>query len=87
MKDAVIKCLERDRKRAVKVFGEKKVITCLSEKTEYQLLCEIYSELQNEVFKNHHIDEVKWLKGVIEKTIFSKVMEEHGYTSNGNKIV
>jgi hypothetical protein len=87
MGDTVIKFLERERKRAVRVYGEKKVFACLSEKSEYQVLCDIYSELQNDILENKHPDEAKWLKGVVEKTVFSKVMEEHGYTKSGNKIM
>lgn len=83
--DALIRCLERDRKRAVRAYGEKRVLICLSEKNDYQVLCDIYSELQADIQSNRHMEEAKWLKGVIEKTIFTKVMEEHGYSSNGNK--
>lgn len=86
MGDIVIKSLERDRKRAVKVYGEKKVLTCLSEKTDFQVLCDIYSELQGNIQENYHVEQAKWLKTVIEKTIFSKAMEEHGYTSSGKKL-
>ena len=85
MRDPVIKLLERDRKRAVRAYGEQKVLTCLSERTEYQVLCDIYAQLQQDVRANRYIDEAKWLKGVIESTIFAKVMEEHGYSSSGNK--
>jgi hypothetical protein len=77
--DAVIKCLERDRKKAVRTYGEKRVLTCLSEKTDYPILCEIYSELQVDIMSNRHTDEAKCLKSVIQKTIFEKVMEEHYY--------
>lgn len=84
--DAIIRSLERDRKKAVKLYGEKRVLTCLSEKTDHQVLCEIYSELQVDMIAKRHIDEAKWLKSVIEKTIFSKVMEEHGYSSSGKKL-
>ena len=87
MGEAVIKCLERDRKKVVKTYGEKRVLTCLSEKTDYQVLCEIYSELQVDMIANRHTDEAKWLKSVIEKTIFAKVMGEYGYSSSGNKIM
>ena len=87
MGDTVIKSLERDRKRAVRAYGERKVLACLSEKTEYQVLCDFYSELQKDILENRHSDEAKWLKGVVEKTIFSKVMEEHGFTKSGNKIM
>lgn len=83
MKDMIIKTLERDRKRAIKVYGEEKVLTCLSEKTEYQVLCDIYSKLQHDIKNNRHIEEAKWLKGIIEKTIFLKVMGEHGYEESG----
>lgn len=86
MGDVIIKSLERDRKKAVKIYGEKKVLSCLSEKTDYGTLCKIYSELQRDLLENKPGNEAKWLKNVIEKTIFSKVMEEHGYSSNGNKI-
>lgn len=81
-----ITSLERDRKRAIRAYGEKKVLTCLSEKTEYKELCVLYSELQADMLSNLHIEEAKWLKSVIEKTIFSKVMEEHGFSSSGNMI-
>jgi len=84
--DAVIKSLERDRKKAVKTYGEKKVLTCLSEKTDYLVLCEIYSTLQVDMIENRHTDEAKWLKSVVEKTIFSKVMEENGYSPSGKTI-
>lgn len=86
MGDVIIKCLERDRKRAVKAYGESTVLSCLSEKTEYQLLCDIYSGLQNDIMKDKHSYEAKWLKNIIEKTIFSKVMGEYGYWENGKKI-
>lgn len=86
MRDVIIKSLERDRKRAVKAYGEKVVLSCLSEKTEYPALCESYAALQGDILNNHHLDEAKWLKSVIEKTIISKVMEENGYSANGNKL-
>lgn len=86
MGDEVIKYLERDRKRAIKIYGEKQVFLCLSDKTDYQTLCDMYGKLQGNIMENNHIAEAKWLKGTIEKTIFAKVMEEHGYSSNGNKI-
>jgi len=82
----IIKSLERDRKRAVKIYGEKRVLSCLSEKTGYPVLCENYAALQVDILSNRHAEEAKWLKSVIEKTIFSKVMEENGYSANGNKI-
>lgn len=85
MGDPVIKLLERDRKKVIRVYGEQKVYTCLSEKTDYKSLCDIYAELQNDIIMKRNMDEAKWLKNVIEKTIFSKVMEEHGYTAIGNK--
>jgi hypothetical protein len=86
MGDVVIKLLERDRKRAIKAYGEKKYLACLSEKSSYQELCDLYSDLQSDIIENRHSDEAKWLKSIIEKTILSKVMEEHGYNSNGRKI-
>lgn len=86
MGDTVIKCLERDRKKAIRAYSEKKVLSCLSEKTDYLVLCELYSELQDDIMTNKHTDEAKWLKNIIEKTIISKVMEEHGYSSNGKKL-
>lgn len=86
MGDAVIKCLERDRKRAVKAYGEKTVLSCLSEKTEYRLLCEIYSLLQKDIAEGKHVEEAKWLKAIVEKTILSKVMAEYGFTVSGKKI-
>ncbi|BCN31161.1 hypothetical protein [Anaeromicropila herbilytica] len=82
----MVRSLERDRKRVVKAYGEDIVFQCLSDKTDYTKLCDIYAQLQTDMGMNNNIDEAKWLKNVIEKTIFSKVMEEHGYTSNGNKI-
>jgi hypothetical protein len=86
MAEIIIRSLERDRKKAVKAYGEQEVLTCLSEKTEFSRLCQIYSELQEDIISNRHTEEAKWLKGLIEKTIFSKVMEEHGYTSSGKRI-
>lgn len=86
MGDYVIKCLERDRKKALKAYGDKIVFTCLSEETDYQVLCEIYSKLHTDINNNQHAEEAKWLKNIIEKTIFSKVMGEHGFSSNGQKI-
>lgn len=56
----VIKSLERDRKRAIRAYGEEKVLTCLSEKTEYQVLCDIYSKLQYDIKNNIHMEEAKW---------------------------
>lgn len=86
MGDAVMKCLERDRKKAVKTYGEQRVLTCLSEKTDYKVLCAIYSELQFDMIKKSHTDEAKWLKNVIEKTILAKVMVENGYYLMGKRL-
>jgi len=84
MREVILK-LERDRKRAMKVYGEDTILKSLSEKTSYKDLCDIYSKLQLDIESNIHINEAKWLKNVIEKTILSKIMEENGYYANGKK--
>ena len=84
MRDGVITSLERDRKRAIRAYGEQKVLTCLSEKTDYSVLCDIYAKLQLDIKNNKYVAEAKWLKEIIEKTVFTKVMEEQGYEANGN---
>ncbi len=84
MREVILK-LERDRKRAMKVYGEDILLKSLSEKTDYKDLCDIYSKLQLDIENNIHLNEAKWLKTVIEKTILSKIMEENGYYANGKK--
>jgi hypothetical protein len=86
MADIILRSLERDRKKAVRTYGEEKVLACLSEKTDYQVLCDIYAKLQIDIMANKNNDEAKWLKSVIEKTIFEKVMAEHGYSPSGRKL-
>lgn len=86
MGDQVIKSLERERKRAVRAYGESTYLTCLSEQTDDQVLCDLYSKLQCDVIEHRQVDEAKWLKSVIEKTIVAKTLAKHGFSSTGRKI-